>query len=105
MAATHNNFLESIEIRNKFDGWPSRWGEEGATGDKIPNLILVSGIDKNTNVALDNPYREYLALAPSHRINVADSGSGYIIETSASLGISPVPMTLPRMTSRLWSPL
>lgn len=90
VTASHNQYLGSADVRNRLDGWPSRFGDPSAPEDQaLRNLIVVSGIDKNSRVSWHNPYASWLAMAPGHRVNVAtgpDSDIG--ISSGATLGKS-----------------
>jgi hypothetical protein len=86
VAASHNNYLESAEIRNRLDGWPSRFGVPGEESQPLKNLIVVSGIDQNSVVSPLNPYASWLAMAPGYKVTVAGLGGGFDIQDGASLG-------------------
>lgn len=85
VAASHNNY---VSVRDDLDGWPSRFGDPGTEASQaIRNLIVVSGIDKNSRASMLNPYAEWLAMAPGFEVNVADVvGHGYGLDDGASLG-------------------
>jgi len=91
VAASHNEF-PIIDVGDSLDGWPSRFADPGAPEDRaIRNLIVVSGIDKNSRVSMRNPYASWLAMAPGYQVNVADGRPtrGFGVDTGASLGTDP----------------
>jgi hypothetical protein len=87
VAATHNSNPDP-KYRNKINGWPSKFGGPNvAESEKLGNLIVVSGIDRNSVVSSHNPFADWLAMAPGYRVHVAQPGtSGLVVDDGASLG-------------------
>lgn len=87
VAATHNS-NRNLLYRNKINGWPSKFGgPDAAESEKLGNLIVVSGIDRNSVVSPLNPFADWLAMAPGYRVHVAQPGaSGLVVDDGASLG-------------------
>ncbi len=74
VAASHNE--DWRPYKNKLDGWPSRFGDPNSPAlESIPNLIIVSGIDKNTRISPLNPYADWLVMAPGWNVNVPGGGT------------------------------
>lgn len=89
VAASHNNY-PYVAIKDRLDGLPSRFGDPNAAeGESIKNLIVVSGINQNSQVSMLNPYASWLALAPGYRVSVADASGGFNVDDGASLGKDP----------------
>ncbi|KAL2198358.1 pectate lyase superfamily protein-domain-containing protein, partial [Corynascus similis CBS 632.67] len=93
-AASHNNY-PYVAIKDRLDGWPSRFGDPNAAeGESIKNLIVVSGINQNSQVSMLNPYASWLALAPGYRVSVADASGGFNVDDGASLAAPLVAGTI-----------
>ncbi|KAK4147117.1 peptidase S8/S53 domain-containing protein [Dichotomopilus funicola] len=92
VAASHNQYLSCADVRNGLDGWPSRFADPDIPEDQaVRNLIVVSGIDKNSRVSWHNPYASWRAMAPGHRVNVATGSEPKIgISGGASLATAHV---------------
>ncbi|KAF2992905.1 hypothetical protein E8E14_000151 [Neopestalotiopsis sp. 37M] len=75
VAVSHNYDLKRFG-EDRLDGWPSRFGNPGASAaESLPNLIVVSGIDQNTRVSPVNPYKRWLVTAPGWDVNVPGGGT------------------------------
>ncbi|ETS74683.1 hypothetical protein PFICI_13167 [Pestalotiopsis fici W106-1] len=88
VAVTHNLNLD-VRGRNRLDGWPSRYGDP-SDNDYIPNLIVVSGSDKNGAVSRLNPSASWVIKAPGYQVHVAGGG----VEDGASLAAPLVAGTI-----------
>ena len=87
VTATHNNNRMAL-YKNKIEGRPSRFGHPNAAKtEALNNLIVVSGIDKNSEVSPFNPFADWVAMAPGFDVHVAQPGtSKLVLDHGASLG-------------------
>lgn len=85
VAASHNNYQYGF-VRNRLDGWPSRFGAPGETDQPLPNLMVSSGTDMNTEVSVINPYADWLVMAPGFQVAVAGAKpNSFALADGASL--------------------
>lgn len=85
VAASHNAYQYPF-VRNRLDGWPSRFGVPGETNQPLANLIISSGTDMNTEVSVVNPYADWLVMAPGFQVSVAGVGpNSFVLADGASL--------------------
>ncbi|KAK4446124.1 hypothetical protein QBC34DRAFT_497070 [Podospora aff. communis PSN243] len=83
VVAAHNEFRDP-DVQGKVDGIFERFTNPDDPQHYIPSLIVASGIDQDTKLAPDNPYRRWMALAPAWDVEVPELYAGYQNEAGAS---------------------
>ncbi len=61
ICAAHNE-ARTIELRNDFGGWPTKFGDPGADpAERIDNLIVVGGTNIRTQIGPHSPYADWFS--------------------------------------------
>ena len=86
VVSAHNKY-QDIRIKNNIQGAFERFANPHTPyDDVVRSLIVVSGIDQDTNLSPVNPYDDWMALAPAWRVFSTEplANTGYVIESGAS---------------------
>lgn len=73
VAAAHNDYRTQGD---RLDDWPTRWSNpDFGTERQLKNLIIVGGIDKNSEIMYSSPFNAFVTLmAPGRDLSVATFG-------------------------------
>ncbi|KAK7943020.1 Glucan 1-3-beta-glucosidase [Apiospora aurea] len=89
VCAAHN-FYQTAGIRDRLDGWPSRFGDpDPENTERIDNLIVVGGIEAWGRVSPISPYASWLIMAPGWQTYAAEVG-GEIAQANGNSLAAPM---------------
>jgi hypothetical protein len=84
VAAAHNEYLPDPVVFGQYmpngrgdamNDFPAQWGDP-SNGDYLPNLLVVSATDINTQISPLNPYANWASFAPGAGISLPVGKSG-----------------------------